>query len=99
LKALKATVERQKHQLRTKSNALMRTREELEQSKQQYSEIEQELEERQEELLSLRKNEKQYRNWWLNEVQFTKLLLNQFPEPNRDIELVRRSQAHYLGHY
>jgi hypothetical protein len=99
LKALRTTVERQKRQLRTKVNSLMRTREELEQSKQQYSEIERELEEMQEELISLCKNEKQYRNWWLNEVQFTKLLLNRFPEPNCNIELVRRSQAHYLGHY
>ncbi|KAH6916218.1 hypothetical protein BKA70DRAFT_1419132 [Coprinopsis sp. MPI-PUGE-AT-0042] len=31
--------------------------------------------------------------------EFMKLLLNKVPEPKRDIELIRASQAHYLGHY
>jgi chromosome segregation ATPase len=96
---LKVTIERQKRQLQLKIKALERAREELGAAKQQFSELEQEMEEKEEELTSLRKNERQYRNWWLNEVQFTKLLLNKIPDPNRDIELVRESQAHYLGHY
>ncbi|KAH6888781.1 hypothetical protein BKA70DRAFT_1235309 [Coprinopsis sp. MPI-PUGE-AT-0042] len=59
----------------------------LDNSKQQIAEMENELEEKAEELERLQKSEKQYRNWWLNEIQFTKLLLNKTPEPNRDIEL------------
>ncbi|KAH6894796.1 hypothetical protein BKA70DRAFT_1439274 [Coprinopsis sp. MPI-PUGE-AT-0042] len=99
LVALKRTIERQNHQLRSKTKALERIKEELSSARQQYSESEDELAQRDEEIVSLRKNERQYQNWWLNEIQFTKLLLNKFPEPNRDIELVRASQAHYLGHY
>ncbi|KAH6893611.1 hypothetical protein BKA70DRAFT_1440389 [Coprinopsis sp. MPI-PUGE-AT-0042] len=68
-------------------------------SKQQIAEAEKGLDEKEDELAFSRKNEEQYRNWWLNEIQFTKLLLNKIPNPNRDIELVRTSQAHYLGHY
>jgi chromosome segregation ATPase len=78
---------------------LGRIREELDNSKQHISEIEKDLEEKEEQLMLLRKNEQQYRQWWLNEIQFTKLLLNKIPDPKRDIELVRESQAHYLGHY
>ncbi|KAH6901542.1 hypothetical protein BKA70DRAFT_1229711 [Coprinopsis sp. MPI-PUGE-AT-0042] len=62
-------------------------------------ELDEEAEERQSNLTQSQKNEVQYRNWWLNEIQFTKLLLNKVPDPNRDIELVRASQAHYVGHY
>ncbi|KAH6903656.1 hypothetical protein BKA70DRAFT_1433284 [Coprinopsis sp. MPI-PUGE-AT-0042] len=99
LRSLRITIERQKRQLQVKVKALERAREELGGAKQQFSELEKELEEKEEELTTLRKNEQQYRNWWLNEIQFTKLLLNKVPNPNRDIELVRASQAHYLGHY
>ncbi|KAH6905187.1 hypothetical protein BKA70DRAFT_1225958 [Coprinopsis sp. MPI-PUGE-AT-0042] len=84
---LRRTVARQKRQLQLKANSLERAREELDNSKQQIAEMENELEEKAEELERLRKSEKQYRNWWLNEIQFTKLLLNKTPEPNRDIEL------------
>ena len=62
-------------------------------------ELEEQLEEKDSQLADTRKNETQYRNWWLNEIQFSKLLLNKIPNPNRDIELVRESQSHYLGHY
>jgi chromosome segregation ATPase len=41
----------------------------------------------------------QYRNWWVNEVQFTKLILNKVPNANQDWDLVRTSQAHYLGRF
>ncbi|KAH6891716.1 hypothetical protein BKA70DRAFT_1424233 [Coprinopsis sp. MPI-PUGE-AT-0042] len=96
---LRRTIDRQKRQLLLKVKCLERVREELERSKQLVAEMEKELEGKDDELTFLRKNEQQYRNWWLNEIQFTKLLLNKIPDPNRDIDLVRASQAHYLGHY
>jgi outer membrane protein TolC len=96
VKALKKTIERQKRQLRLKINALERTRDELSQARQQYSELETEMEQKEEEMTTLRKSERQYRGWWLNEIQFTKLLLSRFPEPDRDMELLRASQTHYL---
>ncbi|KAH6911253.1 hypothetical protein BKA70DRAFT_1220279 [Coprinopsis sp. MPI-PUGE-AT-0042] len=99
IKALKKTIEQQKRQLRSKINALGRTRDELSQTKQQYTELEIELEQKEEDIATLRKNERQYRNWWLNEIQFTKFLLtvNKIPEANRELELARASQAHYLA--
>ncbi|KAH6867822.1 hypothetical protein BKA70DRAFT_1242913 [Coprinopsis sp. MPI-PUGE-AT-0042] len=97
--ALQRTIERQSRQLRSKNKTLERIKEDLSRARQQYSEAEKDIDQRDEEIAALRKSERQYRNWWLNEIQFTKLLLNKFPEPNRDIELVRASQAHYLGHY
>jgi DNA-binding transcriptional regulator GbsR (MarR family) len=96
---MRIAMERQKRQLQVKIKSLERAREELHEAKQQFSELEKEMDEKEEELTTLRRNEQQYRNWWLNEIQFTKLLLNKVPNPNRDIELVRTSQAHYLGHY
>ncbi|KAH6907819.1 hypothetical protein BKA70DRAFT_1427653 [Coprinopsis sp. MPI-PUGE-AT-0042] len=98
-KDLRRTIEQQKRQLQVKVKSLGRARDEVGQLKQQLAELEKELEEKEEALNWSQKNEQQYRNWWLNEIQFTKLLLNKIPDPNRDIELVRSSQAHYLGHY
>ncbi|KAH6888326.1 hypothetical protein BKA70DRAFT_1442975 [Coprinopsis sp. MPI-PUGE-AT-0042] len=98
-KDLRRTIERQKRQLQVKVKSLGRARDEVAQLKQQLAELEKELEEKEEALNWSQKNEQQYRNWWLNEIQFTKLLLNKIPDPNPDIELVRSSQAHYLGHY
>ncbi|KAH6869036.1 hypothetical protein BKA70DRAFT_1452234 [Coprinopsis sp. MPI-PUGE-AT-0042] len=99
LDSLKATIERQKRLLRSRVKSLERVKEEVAQVKQQRAEVQNELDEKEEELANSKKNEQQYRNWWLNEIQFTKLLLNKIPDPNRDIDLVRASQAHYLGHY
>ncbi|KAH6879638.1 hypothetical protein BKA70DRAFT_1239232 [Coprinopsis sp. MPI-PUGE-AT-0042] len=99
LESLKATIERQKRLLRSRMKSLEWVKEEVAQIKQQRAEVQQELDEKEEELVNSKKNEEQYRNWWLNEIQFTKLLLNKVPNPNRDINLVRASQAHYLGHY
>ncbi|KAH6888986.1 hypothetical protein BKA70DRAFT_1541093 [Coprinopsis sp. MPI-PUGE-AT-0042] len=95
VKALKNTIERQKQQLRSKINALERARDELSRTRQQYTEMEMDLDQKEETIAALRKSENQYRNWWLNEIQFTKLLLNKSPEPNRDMELARASQARY----
>ncbi|KAH6909377.1 hypothetical protein BKA70DRAFT_1222227 [Coprinopsis sp. MPI-PUGE-AT-0042] len=96
---LLAIIDRQRRQLHLKKNAAGRMRDALKDLKEKMSEVEEELEEKELIIEALAKNELQYRNWWLNEIQFTKLLLNKVPNPNRDIDLVRESQAHYLGHY
>ncbi|KAH6908328.1 hypothetical protein BKA70DRAFT_1426900 [Coprinopsis sp. MPI-PUGE-AT-0042] len=96
---LHATIERMKRQLVRKQATGQRARRELKEAKEHCSDLQEELDEKEGLLREAKKNELQYRNWWLNEIQFTKLLLNKVPDPNRDIELVRASQAHYLGHY
>ncbi|KAH6883623.1 hypothetical protein BKA70DRAFT_1238324 [Coprinopsis sp. MPI-PUGE-AT-0042] len=96
---LSAIIERQKRQLRLKTSALGRKNKEIKALKERIAELDEEAEEKQSRLDQSEKNEVQYRNWWLNEIQFTKLLLNKIPNPNRDIDLVRTSQAHYVGHY
>ncbi|KAH6913013.1 hypothetical protein BKA70DRAFT_1219072 [Coprinopsis sp. MPI-PUGE-AT-0042] len=96
---LLATIERLKRQLLRKQVAGQRAREELKDAQERCAELQEELDAKEELLQEAKKNEVQYRDWWLNEIQFTKLLLNKVPNPNRDIDLVRASQAHYLGHY
>ncbi|KAH6904054.1 hypothetical protein BKA70DRAFT_1227049 [Coprinopsis sp. MPI-PUGE-AT-0042] len=96
---LLALVERLKRQVQARKNSVERIKDELEAAKQQCAELQQELEEKESSLKRVRESESQYRNWWLNEIQFTKLLLNKVPNPNRDMDLVRTSQAHYVGHY
>ncbi|KAH6884042.1 hypothetical protein BKA70DRAFT_1446089 [Coprinopsis sp. MPI-PUGE-AT-0042] len=85
--------------LDAKKAALRNTREELGIAKE-------ELKEMQEELVDLTKclqvsnaSKEQYRNWWINEVQFTKLILNKVLHPNQDWDLIRASQSHYLGRF
>ena len=45
------------------------------------------------------KGKEEYRGLWINEVQFTKLILNKVPNREQDRELVRAAQAHYFGHF
>jgi hypothetical protein len=96
---LSAIITQQKRQLKLKTSALGRKKAEIKALKERIAELGEEAEEKQSTLEYSQKNEVQYRNWWLNEIQFTKLLLNKIPDPNRDIDLVRASQAHYVGHY
>ncbi|KAH6911950.1 hypothetical protein BKA70DRAFT_1219148 [Coprinopsis sp. MPI-PUGE-AT-0042] len=103
---LVAIIARLKRQVESRKSAIKQLKTEIDDAKQECAEYrkeleekDEELEEKDEELTRVRKEEIQYRNWWLNEIQFMKLLLNKIPDPNRDIELVRASQAHYLGHY
>jgi predicted RNase H-like nuclease (RuvC/YqgF family) len=97
--AITTRVEKQQRQLKLKASTLERRNKEIKALKERIAELSEELEDKQSTLEHSQKNEVQYRNWWLNEIQFTKLLVNKIPNPNRDIELVRSSQAHYLGHY
>jgi chromosome segregation ATPase len=80
-------------------NEVEKAKQECAEYRQELDQKDHELEEKEEELQRVRKEEEQYRNWWLNEIQFTKLLLNKIPDPKRDMDLVRTSQAHYVGHY
>ncbi|KAH6908725.1 hypothetical protein BKA70DRAFT_1222329 [Coprinopsis sp. MPI-PUGE-AT-0042] len=82
-----ATLERLEKQALTRKKAAERMKTKLEEAKQQIAELQQELDEKDESLKSSQENEVQYRNWWLNEVQFMKLMLNKVPNPNRDVDL------------
>ncbi|KAH6905253.1 hypothetical protein BKA70DRAFT_1226019 [Coprinopsis sp. MPI-PUGE-AT-0042] len=99
LLAITKAVERQKRQLQLKTSTLRRRNKEIKALKERIAELDEEVQDKESMLDQSQKNEVQYRNWWLNEIQFTKLLLNKIPNPNRDVDLVRTSQAHYLGHY
>lgn len=103
---LAAIISRLKRQVESRKNVIEKLRTDVEKVKQECAEYRKELEEKDleleekaKELERVQKDQRQYRNWWLNEIQFTKLLLSKIPDPNRDIELVRESQSHYLGHY
>ncbi|TFK28676.1 hypothetical protein FA15DRAFT_652681 [Coprinopsis marcescibilis] len=46
-------------------------------------------------LEALKREKEQYRKWWLNEIQFTKLLLSMDSTPQRDQDVVREIRRHY----
>lgn len=99
VKALKLDLTRAKRKLEAKTEQMLDLRTELQQSNKAMEMAERESDEKDELLEIAQKDTEQYRNWWLNKIQFMKLMLNKIPEPNRDIELARASQAHYLGHF
>ncbi|TFK17413.1 hypothetical protein FA15DRAFT_661463 [Coprinopsis marcescibilis] len=83
-----------------KKNAIVRKlKEEIEEYKENLLEKQDKLDKSIEGLDKEKCQCEQYRNWWLNEIQFTKLLFNKVPEPNADWDLVRASQSHYLGRF
>ena len=67
-------------------------------TKQQLQEAQEEIEQLTARAEKAERDRDQYRNWWFNEVQFTKLILNKVPNRHDDWELVRSSQRHYLGY-
>ncbi|KAH6891836.1 hypothetical protein BKA70DRAFT_1426585 [Coprinopsis sp. MPI-PUGE-AT-0042] len=99
VKALELSLRRTKSKLEAKTEKMRNLKFEIQQMKADVERMEQDSDKKDEMLEVARKEVEQYRNWWLNEVQFMKLMLNKIPEPNRDMDLVRTSQAHYLGHY
>jgi predicted RNase H-like nuclease (RuvC/YqgF family) len=92
LKRTKRALESKKAQLRT-------AREELAVAKEEAGERQSEIEGLTAQLESANAAQEQYRNWWINEVQFTKLILSKVPNANQDWDLIRTSQSHYLGRY
>jgi hypothetical protein len=74
-------------------------REELAVAKEECNERQSEVDELTELLRDANQSKEQYRNWWINEVQFTKLILSKVPNPNEDWDLLRASQSHYLGRF
>ncbi|KAH6869011.1 hypothetical protein BKA70DRAFT_1242613 [Coprinopsis sp. MPI-PUGE-AT-0042] len=85
--------------LDAKKAALRNTREELGITKEELKEVREELADLTEQLETANTSKEQYRNWWINEVQFTKLILNKVPHPNQDWDLIHTSQSHYLGRF
>ncbi|KAH6901296.1 hypothetical protein BKA70DRAFT_1436337 [Coprinopsis sp. MPI-PUGE-AT-0042] len=91
--------QRTQRTLDAKKAALRNTREELGIAKEELKEMREELADLTERLQVSNASKEQYRNWWINEVQFTKLILNKVPHPNQDWDLIRASQSHYLGRF
>jgi predicted nucleic acid-binding Zn-ribbon protein len=92
-------LKRMKGKLEEKTEAILDLRTEIQHMKNDIEKLEKDSDQKDELLEAAMRDVEQYRSWWLNEIQFMKLLLNKIPQPNRDIDLVRASQAHYLGHY
>jgi soluble cytochrome b562 len=99
VKAMKITTARLRMKLVAKTDQLFDLRTELQEMRKDMETMEREADKKDELLDASKKDTEQYRTWWLNEVQFMKLMLNKIPEPNKDIDLVRTAQAHYLGNY
>lgn len=99
LEVLSAALARANRNLETKKKTMSKIRAELTGKREQIEELNNEMEELKERLERAENQTTQYRNWWLNEVQFTKLILNKVPNANQDWDLVRTSQSHYLGRF
>jgi uncharacterized coiled-coil protein SlyX len=99
LETLTVALVRANRSLDKKKTQLREMREKLADSKQQFEESCEESDELRERLDTMDVQMRQYRNWWLNEVQFTKVILNKVPNANQDWDLVRESQSHYLGRF
>ncbi|KAH6880948.1 hypothetical protein BKA70DRAFT_1238471 [Coprinopsis sp. MPI-PUGE-AT-0042] len=98
-RALAEELKHAKRSLQTKMANLRTAREELAMAKEELSEKQGEIEQLTEHLDGANVSKEQYRNWWINEVQFTKIILSKVPNANQDWDLVRSSQTHYLGRY
>ncbi|KAH6908697.1 hypothetical protein BKA70DRAFT_1222305 [Coprinopsis sp. MPI-PUGE-AT-0042] len=94
---LLATIKRQKHQLQLRNNSFWHMEGEQKLLKERLAELEEELEEKDCTIETLRENKLQYRAWWLNEIRFTKYLLNKEPELNRDVNWVGKTRTRYAG--
>jgi chromosome segregation ATPase len=92
-------LKRTKRALERNKSALRDLREELSIVKNDCEERQGEVDDLTERLQEATRIQEQYRNWWINEVQFTKLILSKVPNANEDWDLMRTSQSHYLGRF
>ncbi|KAH6909848.1 hypothetical protein BKA70DRAFT_1425564 [Coprinopsis sp. MPI-PUGE-AT-0042] len=99
VKGLAEDLKRTKRALESKKTMLRNAREELAVAKEELGEKQGEIESLTERLEGASASKEQYRSWWINEVQFTKVILSKVPNANQDWDLVRTSQSHYLGRY
>ncbi|KAH6873862.1 hypothetical protein BKA70DRAFT_1240904 [Coprinopsis sp. MPI-PUGE-AT-0042] len=95
--AMKLMNVRLRAKLGAKTEQVLELRSKLQQMRKDMETMERESDKKDELLDAARKETEQYRTWWLNEIQFMKLMLNKVPEPNKDLDLVRTAQAHYLA--
>ncbi|KAH6911623.1 hypothetical protein BKA70DRAFT_1219742 [Coprinopsis sp. MPI-PUGE-AT-0042] len=73
---LLATIKYQEHQLELRNNSFGHMEDKQKLLKERLAELEEELEEKDSTIETLEKSKLQYRDWWLNEIEFTKYLLN-----------------------
>jgi flagellar motility protein MotE (MotC chaperone) len=85
--------------LEARKTSLRKAREQLKIATEESQEMKEEIADLTKRLENAEREKAQYRNWWINEVQFTKLILAKVPGPNQDWDLVRTSQSHYLGRF
>ncbi|KAH6895057.1 hypothetical protein BKA70DRAFT_1232162 [Coprinopsis sp. MPI-PUGE-AT-0042] len=88
LRGMKSVVARLRTKVEAKTEQTLDLKAELQQMRKDMEMMEQESDRKDELLDATRKDAEQYRTWWLNEVQFMKLMLNKIPKPNRDIDFV-----------
>jgi hypothetical protein len=82
---LLAIIEHQKYELQLKCNSFGRMEDEHNLLKGQLVELEEELEEKASTIEALQKGKAQYRDWWLNEIRFTRFLLRKDPDAHHDV--------------
>ncbi|KAH6913102.1 hypothetical protein BKA70DRAFT_1218104 [Coprinopsis sp. MPI-PUGE-AT-0042] len=99
LTTLRAALARTNRALERQKRTSQKAKEAAGEAHEQLEEAREEVEQLTERLEKAEQDVQQYRNWWLNEVQFTKLILNKVPNRNADWDLVRASQSHYLGRF
>ncbi|KAH6897579.1 hypothetical protein BKA70DRAFT_1231522 [Coprinopsis sp. MPI-PUGE-AT-0042] len=97
--SLRSALARATKSLERQKKTSRKAKESAAEAKQELEEVREEMEQLTARLERAERDSQQYRNWWLNEVQFTKVILNKVPNANRDWDLVRTSQSHYLGRF
>ncbi|KAH6871352.1 hypothetical protein BKA70DRAFT_1241837 [Coprinopsis sp. MPI-PUGE-AT-0042] len=83
-------LKRTKRALESRKALLRTAREELAVAKEEVGEKQGEIEDLTARLECANVSKEQYRNWWINEVQFTKVILSKVPNANQDWDLGRK---------
>ncbi|KAH6912316.1 hypothetical protein BKA70DRAFT_1219448 [Coprinopsis sp. MPI-PUGE-AT-0042] len=87
IRVLADELKRTKRALESRKALLRTAREELAVAKEEVGEKQGEIEDLTARLECANVSKEQYRNWWINEVQFTKVILSKVPNANQDWDL------------
>ncbi|TFK17086.1 hypothetical protein FA15DRAFT_661700 [Coprinopsis marcescibilis] len=99
IRALKAAEQCLKKKLDCKEEEIKDLKAEIQTAKREYEEMEGKVDRADERFESLQKENEQYWRWWLNKIQFTKLLLSMDHDsnPRHSREIAQEIQRHYLN--